>query len=61
MVGTKKGITMNQKDNQKLKTSTTGHIIKTSKNNSVLAQKIKKASKKILKKNYKLYKDLENK
>lgn len=36
-------------------------IIKTSKNNPELAEKIKQASARIMKQNYQLYKDLENK
>lgn len=40
--------------------SNTSHI-QTSKNNPALAKKIREASKKIMKQNYQLYKDLENK
>lgn len=41
--------------------SSTNKKIITSANNKELAQKIKEASKRIMKQNYQLYKDLENK
>jgi len=53
---------LHKKDSQKPATTINNNsLVQTSKNNPALAKKIRQASKEILKKSYKLYKNLENK